>query len=490
MKGQKYLGIYISEDRATVVFLGQQGRDYMLLGSFSVSVEGEEGGLRELGSMIGKSCSEKLEIDENVEVVMSLDCGLFMQHSVHSEFQELRQIRQTVRFDTEEALASDISDSAIGFEVTSSDERGSDLAVFTVRHKIMSDILISLRSNNIDPVVVEPDVKSLTRYILRKSPLKEGTTDLYCILSNQRGYFVVPSSSSKDHKTSPRTFLLNSRQDRNSLVMREIPLTMAAAGSDSTTGLYFFDSAGSVDLGQASERLGIEVNALDLSTGSESAQGDCDPVDFAIAYGAAMSHAQKDVVVNFRDDFMPYKGRERRLQSAVKVLSIILTILILAIGVKVHLPLLQKNSDRSKLREKFSEDYLSIMVNKKQLPGSLKTAQETLTDELRRIKQAKSGINLGGKASAQAKLTMVLKAFNKYPGQINLVIDKVSVMEKNVVISGKTSNTKNTLKFYDAIKNEGMEISNVTNKQAKGGGHGFSITVIPKNAMAGKRKRR
>ena len=50
---------------------------------------------------------------------------MFMQHNVHSKFNDPKQIAATVRFDAEEALATDISDLAIAFKITSSNQAGS-----------------------------------------------------------------------------------------------------------------------------------------------------------------------------------------------------------------------------------------------------------------------------------------------------------------------------------------------------------------------------
>ena len=149
MKGQNYLGIYISKNAATVVCLGSQGREHNILGCFSVSVEeSDEPNLRVLANLISQGCAER-ELGFS-EVAVALDCAMFMQHNVHSEFDDAKQIASTIRFDTEEALATDITDVAIAFKITSSNQTGSELAVFTAQRKILSDILISLQSNNIE----------------------------------------------------------------------------------------------------------------------------------------------------------------------------------------------------------------------------------------------------------------------------------------------------------------------------------------------------
>jgi len=137
VEGQNYLGIYLGKERATAVCLGLQGRDRNVLGCFSVSVEqSEEQKPQALANLIAQGCLER-ELKFS-EVGVALDCTMFMQHKLHSEFDDLKRISATIRFDTEEALATDISDVAIAFNINSSDQTGSELTVFTAQKKMLS----------------------------------------------------------------------------------------------------------------------------------------------------------------------------------------------------------------------------------------------------------------------------------------------------------------------------------------------------------------
>ena len=155
MQGQNYLGIYLSKDRATVLCLGPQAQDVKLLGCFSVSLEEpEQANPQALAGLIARGCAERqLQFSE---AVVAIDCAMFMQHKLHSDFSDQKQIAATIRFDTEEALATDISEAAIAFEIAASDQTGSSLNVFTAQRKILSDILVGLQANNIDPISIEP----------------------------------------------------------------------------------------------------------------------------------------------------------------------------------------------------------------------------------------------------------------------------------------------------------------------------------------------
>ncbi len=244
MEAKNYLGIYLSKDTATVVCLGPQGRDHNVLGCFSVSAQEQaEQKHQELATLIAQGCAER-ELQFS-EVAVALDCAMFMQHDVHSEFKDPKQIAQTVRFDTEETLATDISDIAIAFKITSSDQTGSALTVFTAQRKILSDVLLSLQSNNIDPVIVEPDVSCLSRFIARNVSLPEDSQPLFGVLSKRSGYFVVPGSSDSKETSLMRTFLVGPTRARTELLAREVSVTTALLENEEPINcLKAFDSTG------------------------------------------------------------------------------------------------------------------------------------------------------------------------------------------------------------------------------------------------------
>jgi len=112
VESQNYLGIYISRKTATVVCLGPQKKEGDVLNCFSVSVEGQQQeDMHALAGLIVQGCTER-ELKFS-EITVALDCAMFMQHNVHSEFKDPKQIAATVRFDTEEALATDITNIAV-----------------------------------------------------------------------------------------------------------------------------------------------------------------------------------------------------------------------------------------------------------------------------------------------------------------------------------------------------------------------------------------
>jgi len=488
VESQNYLGIYISRDTATVVSLALIGRHEKLLGCFSVSVEEQEQAkLQVLAGLIARGCAERnLEFSE---VSAALDCAMFMQHNLHSEFTDPKQIAVTVKSDTEEALATDIADVALAFEITLAGQAGSEITVFTAQRKILSEVLLSLQQYNLDPVTIEPDVNCLSRLIAAKASSAQARQPgtLFGILSGRNGYLIAPpvSTGAGTQKASKtRTFLVGPTQDRGALLTREVLVTAAlVGGGEPINCLKVFDSAGTVDHQQLSEKLSHDkIEGVDwLAAEAESrTTADCaDTVDFAIAYGAALAHSEKGQRVDFRDDFSPFQGKKIKMQKALKFAAISVTGLLIFVGLYFQTQLFSINKYRRALSDKFAKDYSAVMLGQKS-PEDINAAVRKLGSELRRIRDAKKGlITREGEKSISSKLTLVLTAFNKCAAQTSLDIKTISITARDIIITGDTSSRPNTLKFYNTVKNNGLEISRDF-YELKGARDSFSITVVPK----------
>jgi hypothetical protein len=485
---QNYLGIYISKKTATVVCLGPQKKDSSGVKCFSVSVEGrEQQDMQALAGLIAQGCAERNF--KFSEITVALDCSMFMQHSVHSEFKDPKQIAATVRFDTEEALATDITNVAVAFEIASSDETGSQLTVFTAERKILSEVLDALQQYNLDPVNIEPDVNCLSRFICRQvtSDKSEQTVTLYGMLSHRSGYLIVPPVAADDESRTAsivRTFLVGAKQDRTKLLQREVIVTTALVEGAGALGKFkVFDSAGAVNASLLSDRLGIESEEIDLPGIIETElrpEADCaDPIEFAIAYGAVLALSEKGRSVDFREDFSPFQGKKLRLQTTLKTAAISVTILLVAVGLYFQMQLFSVNRDRDNIRNKFARDYAEVMLEKLSSNLKIKDAVRELGKQQRRIENEKKGLYTDEK-SISSNLTMALTAFNdnECAKQTNLEINMITVTAKNVIITGDTSGRENTLKFINVLEKNGLK-ENKLNNSLKDGRDNFNVTVVP-----------
>lgn len=486
MEGQNHIGIYIRNNSATVVCLSTRGHEQKLIGCLSVrnepneQAEGVAGGVVKLAELIGKKCQEKFPQYKQWDASVSIDCAMYMQHGVHSEFTEVKQISQTIRFDTEEAIASDISNIALAFRVMSTDAGGSELSVFTLDKKILSDIITALGGIGIDPMAVEPDIVSLSRYALKKIPREsEPKGTLFAVFSDHNGYMAGFSGNQK--QTIMRTFLAGSAADRTSLLARELPITTALSKSDEPIkSVAVFDSAEKVNVQQLAEKVRMETVSIDLTADAAVAESltDCsDKVGFAIAYGCAVGQVERENIVNFRNDFMPYQGKKKRLEKLVKIVCVAAALLLVTAGAYFQARLHQTNKYRQQLQAKLEKEYSAVMMGKK---ITAKTdALKSLDSTYRRIENIRSGKGGTGEESITSQLTAIMDAINKIAKQTALAIESISITGNEIRIVGDTSSRQNTQIFFEALKKNKFEMGQ-QRLDTKGGRDIFTVAVIPK----------
>jgi hypothetical protein len=130
------------------------------------------------------------------------------------------------------------------------------------------------------------------------------------------------------------------------------------------------------------------------------------------------------------------------------------------------------------LRKKFEKEYSAVMFGKRPPPKT--DPVRKLSSEFRRIQDVKSlQLSVTGEESILAKLTLVLEAFNNCAARTNLTIESIGITAKTIIIRGDTSSRKNTLKLFETMEQNMLDV--LTQRlDAKGGRDNFSITVAPK----------
>ena len=487
MQPVNLLGIYLAKDHATVVCLTQQGRERKLVSCFGVSAEqSEQPGNQTLAQRIAGACAER-QI-KFADAAVALDCSMFMQHTIHSEFSDAKKIAQTVRFDTEEALGTDATNVAIAFKIDSIDKAGSNISAFTTQKGLLADLLGSLQSNNIDPISVEPDVNCLARFVCQNMSLSPDVRPMFVFLSRRNGYFISPVSFpwqgiSPTPAASMRTFLLSASQNRNETLAKQISITTAMMQTAGPVNrLEIFDVTDSVKHDEIAKKLTIETSRIDIIGSAKlpaEALADCpDAVEFAIAYGAAIANIDLPSSASFRSDFMPYQGKKLRLQQTLKFFAVAAVILMFAMGNYYLMQAIQINKSSAQLRVKFAKEFSAVMSGEK-MPVKSKDATKKIETALRRVKEAQKGYSLTGEEAVAAKLSLVLESLNKCAAPTRLNIDTFSVTDKAISISGDTPSPENTLKVFDAFRQTGLTVLQ-QRYTAENGRSSFSVTVEPK----------
>ncbi len=449
MQHQNCLGIYLAKDSATAVLLSGHGQKPAVLNCFRISTEPDAEQIASLPSTIAQKVSAR---GFNVEQVsVAIDCTFFTQHNLHSEFTDQKQIASTIKFDAEDALATDATELAVAFEITNTDQAGSDITIYTSERPMLTDMLLDLQANNIDPIAMEPDIVCLARFLRQNLTLGDDENPLIVILSENSCYMINFSKSQK--APASRSFLLSTSQNKTNVLASQIPLTIASFKSDlPIDSLILAGRIENIDYDMLAERTALVVKTIDLpdtTHADKTLLADCPETDFAIAYGAALAVLPQAGKIDFRADFMPYAGKKLLMQKTLRVISVSLAILMIALGTYFQSQVFMNKKNVSRLREKIENEYSAAMYGKK--PHKRRSIAKSLKDELTRVKKLRE--TGGDENSVPAKLTYILEAINSAPPKIDIKVNTLTISEKTMRIIGDTKSRSATLALFKSIKN-------------------------------------
>lgn len=489
MEQQNCLGIYFLKDHAAVVLLTGRSGHITVKDSFTVSIEaGDDAEAREQTTSLAAMLAKKLT-SRNLkfnDTAAALDCNRFIQHDLHSEFTDPKQISQTIRFDAEEAVAVDATELAITFNITDIDKTGSNISVFTARRELLTEVLTDLQHNNLDPIILEPDIMCLARLLQERVDIPSEENPLFVIFSPHACYIINVDPSRSQFAPAVRSFLIDPSQDKTALLSRQIPLTLALHSSRSPdrpiTSLYIAGVTDGLDADLIFEKTSLKIETLSLTqlcNTDASALEDAPPEsEFAVAYGLALGELTKAKKYDFRQDFSPYQGKKMIMQKTFRLLSISLTVLMLAAGIFLQLKIFRKNDYIDRLNENLSNDYSAVMFGKP--PPPAEPIASKLKREYNRILKIKSGQIAGDDQSVTAKLTFLFEAISKAPSKIDLNIQTISLTSKSITVIGDTNRRKSTLALFKAIKDHPKLKVSEQNLKQSGNRDTFKITLNPK----------
>jgi hypothetical protein len=338
-------------------------------------------------------------------------------------------------------------------------------------------MLDDLKTGNLDPTAIEPDIVCLTRFFRHYLDFSENDNSILTIFS-QRSCYIIVNPPESQNMPVVRSFLVSSSQNKTAVLASQIPITIASLKlARPITSLLIAGRTETIDYDKLAERTGLKVETIDLPLPENADQSalaaQITGADFAIAYGSALSELTKTPKTDFRRDFAPYMGKKLVLQKTLRLISVSLTILMLALGAYFQLKTFRKNKYTSRLEDKMRAEYSAVMLGKKP------PAQEPIPSRLRReytaILKREKGL-LGDDESIPAKLTRIFEALNSSPGKIDLNVETIVITAKTIRITGDTNKRSGTLGLFKSFKKKKFKILKETLTQ-KGTRDTFIVTL-------------
>ncbi len=443
MESNQFLGIAIGRQQAVVVCMDARGGEPEVTDSFLVRTDQGTTEAPSLAAAVGRAIrSRGLVYDESAAALSS---DFYAQYPMHSMFTDSRQIEGTIRYDAEEATAADATTLAVTFEILDTGPRGSEVMVYSADRQSLTDILLDMQAEGMDPVVMEPEVVSLARVLDSKSNFAHDAETLYVILDADSCIFL--KNANKGHGVYSRRLLRGAAADPTAELAGHLQLTLAAWSEPVQTLLLAGDTK-SIDLEVLRQRTGRRVEKADLAL--PDTEGQAGPVLTAAALGAALAHVARGRKADFRRDFMPYQGRRKILQKSLRLMSVSLTVVLLVLAGYFQLKTFRMQRYTARLEKKLVAEYKAGMYG--QNPPSNMPILTRLKSVHRQVKQRKEGLGPGDDNSVVAKLTYLLEAVNKTPSSIDVNVQQIAITERTLRLQGDTNGRRSTLQLFDEMK--------------------------------------
>lgn len=481
MEQKNCLGIYLAKDHATVALVSAASK--AVTKCFTVSTKGDD-----QPASLAAAISKHI-VEHNIkfaDIAIAADCAMYIQHDLHSEFSDQKQIAQTINFDAEEAVAADAMDLAITFNITGTDPYGSTISVFTAKRDILTDVLNDLQQYDLDPLFIEPDIAPLARLLAQKKPLAEGANPFFAIFSRTACYLLCLEPTRHGLFPIVRSFLVGPSQDKTELLARQLTMTRAALSSrypdHPITSLAIAGNTDNLDTESLAERTGLEIASFSLAEligqSDDTIEESIDPAALAAAYAVAMTEITRTTPNDFRKEFSPYLGRKKVMEKTLRLIATAITILMLAIGISFQTKIMQKNSAMKTLKTKSTADYKAVMFGK--APPAVEPIHARLKREYNKLQRIKTGQSVGDEKSPTARMTFIFEAINDSPPNIDLRINTISVTGKTMRIIGDTNGRKSTLALFKSIKDHPKLTTGQQNLKQSGSRDTFTVTIEPK----------
>jgi hypothetical protein len=413
------------------------------------------------------------------QVYVALDCSYYTQYGLHSEFSDARQVESTIKFDAEEAAATDAINLAVTFTITGPLPTGSEVMAFSADRQTITDILLDVQEGGLDPVMMEPDAVCLSRTLERTLRVSEHPDTLFVLAAESNCYLIQPGKTGYAPKL--RSLLLGAPQQRTAALAREI--FQAITVWDEATPLkkvVFVHAPDGVDRRILAERTGLEIRVESVA---EKLRTDTPLPDdssagaLLIAVGASLAPFEKSQPADFRRDFMPFQGKRKVMESSLRLVCISLAVLFVAVGIFFQFRAWRTNAYAAQLKDKLAEEYRGVMYGAN--PPTAEAINSRLKRTLATVKRVQEGLGPGDDKSIPAKLTYLLEAINNSPPTVNVVIQQIAITDRSMRVKGDTNSRKSTLDLFESIKKHPRLKFGSERMQMVGNRDSFEFTVEP-----------
>jgi len=405
-------------------------------------------------------------------VALAMDSALYNTQMHHSDFNDIRQVRQTLRFDIEDDFAIDAESVYLCYEKIPSSEDGIDLLVHTIDKNTAQNLLNQFEHARLDPLIAEPDMVSWLHYLKDRSLLPADQGALVAGRSVDTLYLLVLNA---DHQPlMSRSFHCTDSAHALQTLQREANRSLAVLPPHQMPQhlLFHLDGFTEKQLNQLAKTLSVQPRSLPDNH-----------ITKAFAAGVALGWLKKLSKTDFRSDGCPPQTAVREKHRALFGFSAALTCLLLALIAVMQSHTKDYQNTIDNVEKRMVQAYELTHPGLKKLdPKNIIKIPSILRGKLNDLHNKSQNQATPALAnSASHTLTLVLQAFDSLPAEFDLAIDSIRLTGRSVNLSGSVPNIVSHVKLdkvIEAHSNLTIEKWDFTGQSGARKTFNMSLTVI------------
>ncbi len=259
---------------------------------------------------IEKSGSDQLEeitkkLTGSKPLALAVGGTMYINHDHRSEFLDIQQAVQTLKFDIEDHLAVDADNIAISFQEKPTQTSTIDLIVYTAARNILSDTFVAMENNGCDPIAAMPSAAAWQIYLANA----QLTSESAIYVGRSAGTLQIMILNEDGKPVTCRKFPVNNDNAFYEILKLELNRCLMTALPGMNIQKIYFHSEG------ISESIISDIASdMDLTLKSIPEESFAK----AVAIGAALSVKKGVPSCNFRsDDMEPESVRKGRFTAKI-----------------------------------------------------------------------------------------------------------------------------------------------------------------------------
>ena len=384
---------------------------------------------------------------------LAIGGNLYMSHDHRSEFEDIQQAAQTLKFDIEDILAVDAEKIAVCYQEKPTNTTNVDLIVYTAERQALQSIFEQMDSVGSDPVSVTPSVVAWQKYLASAELIASqpsayisrcGST-VYLMVLNSAGQPVI-SRKFPDVDDSRFYQIIDIELNRCSITL---------PGGETLTNIYYHEeNVDHVKINAIAGELGLKLNTISEPSFAKAA-----------AIGAALANQKGKATCNFRADNLEPAHIKKDRQKALYAMSALACLIILSwIGIMINnTSKYNQIAKDAAINIKDAARYCRITSRRQ---GYLHRELET---ELKRIERLASGQGPGNTDSATYTMNMAFRALSKLNPEFDLNISSIAFKPDEIKrFSGTVPDLEALKQLRDVLQSpdSGLEIVQETSNTA------------------------